>query len=164
VRGFAFRKEDLSFVARAPLVQVCEAELAAPRDAVFAAIADPATWPAWFPNVTGASYPSGPPYGVGTLREARVGGTWWLEELIAWDEDVRWAYTVTRSSVPLARAQVESFELADAAAGTRARWTLAFEPRLLLRLGVPAAPRVIGGVFRRAMRNLDAMLGSVSPR
>lgn len=160
MRGFALRKEDLSFVGRAPLVRVCEAELAAPKTAVFAAIADPSTWPVWFPGVTRACYPSGPPYGVGTVREAHVSGTWWLEELIAWDPDSRWAYTVTRSSVPLARAQVESFELADAGAGTRVHWTLAFEPRLLLRLGARAAPRAIGRVFDRAMEGLRAYLAA----
>src|SRR5262249_37145913 len=51
-----------------------------------------------------------PPYGVWTIREANVGGTRWGEELIAWEDPARWAWTVLRTSVPFAQAQVESFE------------------------------------------------------
>jgi carbon monoxide dehydrogenase subunit G len=155
---FELRREDLSFLTRAPVVHTCDAEVAAPRAAVFAVLTDPRTWPAWFPGVRSASYPSGPPYGVGTVRAAHVGGTRWVEELIAWDADRRWAYTVTRSSVPMARAQVESFELEDSVAGTRVRWTLGFEPRLLMRLGAPFAARTIHRLFRRAMGNLQEYL------
>lgn len=161
---FELRREDLSFLARAPVVHVCDAEVAAPRPDVFAAISDPCTWTSWFPGVRSASYPSPPPYGIGTIREAHVGATRWVEELIAWDANTRWAYTITRSSVPIARAQIESFELCDASGGTRVRWTLACEPRLLMRLGAPFAPRVMGGVFHRAIANLAARLGAAGSR
>jgi carbon monoxide dehydrogenase subunit G len=156
---YELRKEDLSFLTRAPVVHAFEAEVAAPRDAVFAALADPTTWTRWFPGVRSARYGSAPPYGIGTIREAEVSGTLWVEEIIAWDPGRRWAYTVTSASAPIARAQVESFDLADAPAGARVRWTLAFEPRLLLKLSGPLAPIVMGGVFRRAMRNLSIYLG-----
>jgi len=152
---FDLRREDLSFLARAPVVHACDAEVAAPRTQVFAAISDPRTWSSWFPGVRAASYPSPPPYGVGTIREAHVGATRWVEELIAWDADVRWGYTILRSTVPIAWAQIESFELDDAPGGTRVRWTLACEPRLLMRLGSPIAPHVLQKLFRRAMQNLS---------
>jgi uncharacterized protein YndB with AHSA1/START domain len=155
---FALRKEDLGFVERAPIVHVHEAGLAAPPAAVFAALAEPAGWPCWFPNVRAARYTSAPPYGVGTIRQANVGGTNWVEEMIAWDPDARWAWTVVRTSVPFARAQVESFELTAAPAGTRVRWTLALEPRLLARLGAPFLGRTMQRLFERAMRNLDVYL------
>jgi carbon monoxide dehydrogenase subunit G len=155
---FALRKESLAFLDTAPVMHTCAADVAAPRAAVFAVIADPRTWSAWFPGVREASYASPAPYGVGTIRRAHVGRTHWLEEMIAWDEDARWAYTVTRSTVPLANAQVESFELMDAGSATRVRWRLAFEPRLLARLGAPFAPRIISRLFHRAMHNLSAYL------
>jgi carbon monoxide dehydrogenase subunit G len=153
---FDLRKETLAFVGAAPVVQVSETEVAAPRAAVFAVLSDPTTWSDWFPGVRRASYQGPPPYGVGTIRQADVGGTHWVEEIIAWDAEASWAYTVLRSSVPFAKAQVESFALADVAAGTRVRWTLALEPRLLARLGAPFLPRVVGRLFQRAMANLDA--------
>ncbi|MGH7893793.1 MAG: SRPBCC family protein [Candidatus Binatia bacterium] len=148
----------MGFVGRAPVVHVAEAAVAAPRSLVFAALAEPRGWKHWFPNVRDAAYTSPPPYGVGTIREADVAGTRWVEEMIAWDEGTRWAWTVVRASVPFATAQVESFELADASGGTRVRWTLAIEPRLLARLGAPLAARTIPRLLHRAMENLGTRL------
>src|SRR5437016_5288254 len=93
-------------------------------------------------------------HGGGTFREADFGGTRWIEEMIAWDEPARWAWTVTRASVPLATAQVEAFELTETGDGTHVRWTLALEPRLLGRVSAPLAARTIPRLFRRAMDNL----------
>lgn len=155
---FDMRKENLGFARRAPIVHVCDAEVAAPRAVMFATFADARSWRQWFPNVRDASYTSPAPYGVGTIRAARVGRTYWMEEMIAWDEATRWAWTVTRASVPFALAQVECFEFADAGTATHVRWTLALEPRLLARLGAPFAPRVIARLFRQAMLNLEAYL------
>ena len=153
------RREDGGFVDRAHSVHVAEATMAAPRARVFAAFVDPAGWPEWFPNVQRAAYTSPPPFGVGTIREARVGGTRWVEEMIAWDDGQRWAWTVLRASVPFAKAQVECFEFTDAGAGTRIRWTLALEPRLLARLGARFATGAIARLLAQATANLDARLG-----
>jgi hypothetical protein len=160
---FELRKENLGFAARAPVVHVSEAEVAASRPKVFAAFAEPRCWKHWFPNVRDASYTNAPPYGVGTIRQAHVGGTYWIEEMIAWDEGTRWAWTVTRASVPFAKAQVEAFEFIDTGRGTRVRWTLALEPRLLARLGAPFAAGIVSRLFRRAMQNLGVYLQRASP-
>ena len=156
---FAMRREDMGFVARAPLVHVAEAPVAAPRAELFRALVDPGGWPAWFPGVRTVTYETRAPHGVGTVRVADVGRTRWVEEIIAWDVDRRWAWTVVRASVPLATAQVESFELADDGDGTRIRWTLALEPRLIARLGAPFMGRTVSRLLARAMRNLEARLG-----
>lgn len=155
---FHYRKEQISFAERAPVLVSVAARVAAPRSAVFAVMADPDTWPQWFPGVHAASYESGTPYGVGTIRQAHVGRSHWVEELIAWDTDSRWAYTVLRSTTSLARAQIELFDFRDVDGGTEVEWTLALEPRLLARLGTPFMPRVIDRLFRRAMRNLETFI------
>jgi len=155
---FEMRKENVSFVQRAPVVHLSEAVVAAPRALVFAAFAEPRSWQHWFPNVRDASYTGAAPYGVGTIREAHVGGTYWREEMIAWKEGSQLTWTVTHASVPFAKAQVESFEFIEAASGTCVRWTLALEPRLLARLGAPLARGVITRLLRRAMRNLTVHL------
>ena len=155
---FELRKESLGFLGHAPVVHVAEAVIAAPRNAVFGAIADPRGWKHWFPGVREASYTTPPPHGVGTIREANVGGTRWVEELIDWEDPTRWAWTVLRTSVPFARAQVESFEFMEAAGRTRVRWTLALDPRLLARLGAPLAGRMISRLLRQAMENLATYL------
>lgn len=155
---FELRKESLGFVDRAPVVHVAEAVVGTPRRAVFAAIAEPRGWKHWFPGVREASYTTPPPFGVGTIREANVRGTRWVEELIAWDDPKQWAWTVLRTSVPFARAQVESFELTEAPEGTCVRWTLALEPRLLAYLGGPLTGRMTRRLLRRAMKNLAMRL------
>jgi carbon monoxide dehydrogenase subunit G len=139
-------------------VHVAEAVIAAPRNAVFGAITEPRTWKHWFPGVREALYTTPTPYGVGTIREANVGGTRWVEELIDWEDSTRWAWTVLRTSVPFAQAQVELFEFMEAAGKTRVRWTLALEPRLLARLGAPLTGRMISRLLRQAMENLAAYL------
>src|SRR5262249_31426784 len=151
---FEMRKESLGFLDRAPVVPVVEAVIAAPRKAVFGAIAEPRGWKHWFPGVREASYATPPPHGVGTIREATVGGTRWVEEMIDWEDPTRWAWTVLRTSVPFAQAQVELFEFMEETGQTRVRWTLALEPRLLARLGAPLAGRMISRLLRHAMENL----------
>jgi len=155
---FEMRKESLGFLDRAPVVHVAEAVIAAPRKAVFGAIAEPRGWKHWFPGVREASYATPPPHGVGTIREANVGGTRWVEEMIDWEDPTRWGWTVLRASVPFAKAQVELFEFTEAAGETRVRWTLALEPRLLSRLGAPLAGRMTSGLLRRAMEGLAEYL------
>ena len=156
---FALRKETIAFIDRAGSVHAAEATLAASRARVFAAFVDPPGWPTWFPNVQSAAYHTPPPHGVGTIREARVAGTRWVEEMIAWDDGARWAWTVLRATVPFARAQVECFEFADApGGGTRVRWTLALDPRLVARLGSPLATGALRRLLARATANLDARL------
>jgi carbon monoxide dehydrogenase subunit G len=155
---FELRKESLAFLDRAPVVHVAEAMIAAPQHAVFRAIAEPRGWADWFPGVREASYTTPPPFGVGTIREADVRGTRWVEELIEWEDPVRWGWTVLRSSVPFARAQVELFELIEAVGGTRVRWTLAVEPRLLARLTTALAGPMTSRLLREAMANLEPRL------
>ena len=155
---FTLRREGVEFVERARSVHVAEATMTAPRACVFDAFVDPDGWPDWFPNVQRATYTSRPPFGIGTIRVAHVGGTRWVEEMVAWDDGRRWAWTVLRASVPFAKAQVECFEFADAGAGTRIRWTLALDPRLVARLGAPFATRAIRRLLARATTNLDARL------
>jgi carbon monoxide dehydrogenase subunit G len=157
------RKENLAFLDHAPVVHVAESLIAAPRRAVFGAIAEPRGWKHWFPGVREASYTTPPPYGVGTLREANVGGTRWVEEMIDWKDPTRWGWTVLRTSVPFAHAQVELFEFMEAAGQTRVRWTLALEPRLFTRLGAPLTGRTMSSLLRRAMENLAAYLSGTRP-
>src|SRR2546430_9780661 len=161
---FEMRKENLSFLERAPVVHVAEAEVPAARVVVFTALVEPASWKDWFPNVRDVSYATQAPHGVGTVREANFSGTHWIEEMIAWDEPARWAWTVTRASVPFAKAQVESFELTDVAGGTRVRRAPAPEPRPLARGGAALAAPPIPPPLPRAVGKPGASLYRVPAR
>ncbi len=155
---FTMRHEDLEFLDRAPVKQAIEAVVTRKPSAVFAALADAAAWPSWFPGVRAAWYSTPPPHGVGTIREAKVGGTHWVERMIVWDDPSRWGWTVIAASLPFAVAQVESFALHPTTSGTRVCWTIALEPRLLARMGRPFMHRATASLFARAMGNLDAHL------
>ena len=153
---------DLSWIAEAPETYVFEATLRSPRPAVFAAIAaDPSTW-TWFPGLSKASYPSEPPHRVGSKREVMMAGTYYGETMLAWDEPSRWAYRVDESSAPIARSLVEDWVLEEDHGTTVVRWTFAIDPRTAFRAAGPAAPTLMGNLFRRAMKNLDEQLQSAA--
>jgi len=156
---FSLRPVDLGFLDSAEKTYVAERDLAAPRRAVWNAFVDPTSWRHWWPGVVSASYgASRPPYGVGTFREARVGRQRFEEQIVVWDEGRRWGYYIARASVPIARAQLECTELEDRGSGTRVRWILAQDPRLLMRVAAPVFPRVMRSMLGQAMANLDRYL------
>jgi len=153
---FDMRKVDLDFIGVAARTYVAECDLASSRQDVWAAFVDPSTWRNWWPGVESASYgDAGKPYGVGTFRQATVGRQRYEEFIVVWEEGRKWAYYIHRASVPIATAQLECTELEDHGSGTRVRWTLAQDPRLLMRLLGPIFPRIMRALLRKAMRNLD---------
>ena len=154
------RAVDLGFLERAGKVWVMEATVAAPRRDVWRAISDPTVWHHWFPGVQSAWYEGGPPYGVGTVRRAIVGGQRMEEVMLAWDEERRWAYYLAGASYPLARAQLECTELEDCARGTRLRWTIASDRGLLLWLATPVFHPTVTRLWTRAAGNLERWLAA----
>jgi hypothetical protein len=157
---FHLRKVNLDFLDIAERKYVVEERVCAARRELWTAIVDPTTWSHWWPGVVSASYRgAAPSYGVGTLREARVGRQRYEEIVVAWDEGRRWAYCIERATLPIATAQLECTELEDSDGGTRVRWILAQNPRLLMRLSAPLFPRIMRAMFRQAMSNLERYVG-----
>jgi hypothetical protein len=153
---FKMRKVDLAFLEAAPKTYVVECKLASARPDVWKHLVDPTSWRHWWPGVKSASYgDSSRPYGIGTFREATIHGQKYQEYIVVWEEGRRWGYYIDRASVPIARAQLECTELEDCGSGTRARWILAQDPRLLMRLVAPFFPNIMQSMFREAMANLD---------
>lgn len=155
---FPLRSVGLDFLETAEKRYVMECTLAAPRSAVWEAYTDPETWRHWFPGVEAAHYRGPAPYGVGTVREATVSGHRYEEVMVAWEEGERWAYVIVGASVPIAHAQLECTDFEDCGEGTRVRWTLAVDRRLLLRLLAPLFQRHLQRLFERAMGNLEARI------
>ena len=153
---FRMREVGLEFLEEAPRITVVECDVALPRQEVWDAVVDPPSWPEWFPGVRSAAYLGEPPYGVGTTRVADVGGHLMEETMLAWDEGRRWAYRIDRTTLPLAKAQLECTELEDRGSGTRLRWTLATHPGILLWLTGPFFRGTVQRLLERAMRNLEA--------
>lgn len=80
--------------------------------------------------------------------------------MLAWDDGVRWAYRIDRTTLPVSSAHVESTEFEDDGSGTLLRWTLAANPRLMLRLTGPFMEGLLQRLLTRAARNLDRYLGT----
>jgi len=156
---FRMRPVDLGFIGIAPRLFMATCKVAAPRSAVWGAFVDPASWKHWWPGVTSVSYGSSPkPYGVGTFRESTVSGQRYEETLLAWDEQRRFAYRIDRATLPIAKAQVECTEFSDHEIGTRVKWTIACQPRLMIKLAAPVFPRIMDRMLASAMKNLEAYL------
>jgi hypothetical protein len=151
------REVGIEFLDSAPLQWEFEAAVAAPRAAVFAAVAERADWP-WFPGLTGERYEGQQPYGVGTRRHIRMAGVAYHETIVAWSAPSRWAFRVDECSVPMARALVEEWSFRESGAGTTVRWCFAIDPSPAFGAMKALAPTVMRALFVRAMRNLERVL------
>jgi uncharacterized protein YndB with AHSA1/START domain len=152
------RAEDTGFASSARKVFAFDAAVDASRERVFAAIvADPQTWKAWFPGITGGGYVSAGEHGVGATRILGLAGTRVQETILVHDPPRRWSYRVDAATLPIARAIVETWVLDELAGGTRVRWTFAIDPTPWFYL-LPLPKAAIGAVWRRGMRNLGARL------
>jgi uncharacterized protein YndB with AHSA1/START domain len=152
------RTVGLEFLESAPHRFVFEADIAAPRAEVFAAIsADPSTW-MWFPGLDEGRYEGPGPHGVGSIREVRMGDARYRETILVWDEPSRWAYRVDETVDSLIDALVEDWVIEGDGDRSTVRWTFAVEPGPEFEAAISTAEAMIGDAFRQAMANLSAQL------
>jgi uncharacterized protein YndB with AHSA1/START domain len=151
---------DLAFFDDAPLRIPARATLAAPPARVWAALAEPGSWPGWFPLMTRAAWSTDAIARVGAEREValRLLGRF-RERMIAWEPERRVAFTMVGSTSPMARRLAEDYRLApDGAGGTTLDWVFAAEPTALGALARPGLVPMMRGIFARAGRRLGATL------
>jgi uncharacterized protein YndB with AHSA1/START domain len=157
----ALRPETLDFVDRAPLRVSQATTVGAPPLRVFAAFADAPSWPRWFPLMRRASWTSAEIERVGAEREVALHllGVY-RERFLAWEPGVRFAFTMTETSSPLAKAIVEDFQMAPVRDGeaTRLSWTLAAEPSVIGRAARPVIEGLMRRVFLASGPRLEAYL------
>ena len=126
---------------------------------VFVAITDPATFARWFPDFRAAHWVSGTPPGPGSVREVRLRALAVRERILVWEPGKRFAFTVISASQPLLARMVEDYRLtANEQGGTRVQWTVAYQPRLVVRPLAPLLRPVFGRLFRRACDELRRYL------
>jgi hypothetical protein len=136
-----------------------DARVDASRDRVFEAIvADPRTWRAWFPGITGGRYARAGEHGVGATRFLGLAGTQVQETILVYEKPSRWLYRVDAAPIPIARALVETWAFELRGDGTHVRWTVAIDPTPLFYLLLPFPQAMLGALWGRAMRNLGAHL------
>jgi uncharacterized protein YndB with AHSA1/START domain len=108
------RAEGSDFATSARKVFVFDAVVDASREKVFEAIvADPQTWKAWFPGITGGGYASAGDHGVGATRVLGLAGARVRETILVHEEPRRWIYRVDETPIPVARAAVETWLLEE---------------------------------------------------
>ncbi|MGW2595417.1 SRPBCC family protein [Streptomyces sp. NPDC001515] len=153
------RPVGLDFVESAPLRLVFAAEVSAPPDVVYRALADDVEgWPSWFTQVTRAV-----PMDGGAGREVRLrGGVTFAETIVAAEPGERYAYRIDRSNAPGLHALVEEWRLAPAGRGTRVQWTFAAGGSPVFRFLLGRGRSVVGRSFRDAVRRLDRRLAAAS--
>lgn len=157
----ALRPETLDFLERAPLRVSQSATIGATPLRVFAVFADAPSWPRWFPLMHRASWSSPEIEQVGAVREVALHGLGiYRERFIAWEPGSRFAFTMTETSSPLARAIVEDFQMSPVRDGeaTRLSWTLAAEPTTVGRVAKPFVEGIMRRVFLASGPRLEAYL------
>ena len=162
---FHCHRVDAAFFDNAPMRFVNAVELEArPRD-VFAILADPASWPRWFPGMRKAKWTSAATKSVGSTRTVALAMLTFDERFFRWQPDRRISFYVTAQSQPLVHALAEDYLLDEVPANmTRLTYTVAMEPRSLVRLGGPLSRAYFGSMFGKACEGLQRYVGRPASR
>ena len=118
------------FVNTAKKVVRVERIIDASAATLWSIVTDTPTWSEWFPTMTRAESVS-PRATLGSTRTVKVGALVAEERIIVSDEPERWAFTVTRTNLPIAQRLLEQLEFEDVPtdrARTRVLYTGAIDP------------------------------------
>ncbi len=150
---------DAGFLDSAKKTFVVEKIIDLPIETVWQAFADSANWKHWFPGVIAAGYETAngeidKTPGPGSIRWSHVGKQHYRETMIHWQESKRWSYRIDECTLPIAYAQLEVTEFETVAGGTLVRWTLACNPRWLMRLASPFLKKTMSKILHQALKSL----------
>jgi uncharacterized protein YndB with AHSA1/START domain len=149
---------ELDWIERAPQTVRVSEHIEAPPAAVFALFADAASWPRWFPLMTRATW-LGTPGQVGSDREVTMRGFGtFVERILAFDRDRRFAFTVHKSSSGMMSRFGEDYRLTPEGPGTRFDWIMGAEAAGIGKLAAPGMRIFMKRLLTRAARNLDTQL------
>jgi carbon monoxide dehydrogenase subunit G len=158
-----FAALDTTFFSSASHRITVDVRVNQPIERVFTAVAEhPEQWYRWFPGFgRDSQYTSPQPHGVGSTRRVEVGRRPMEEVVIAWQAPTRWAFAITRASMPGITALAEDYRL-DAVDDriTVVSWTFAAELAPRLR---PVGPLLLRGarpLVTRAFHKLDRVLSA----
>lgn len=151
----ACARVGLDFIDDAPVRFANSVDLAVTPEQLWEVLADASAWPRWATVITGVTWTSPQPYGVGTTRTVTMrGGIVGAEEFLAWEPHSRMAFRFNECSTRAVGAFAEDYEIVPTAGGCRLTWTLAQRPTGPSRLVMAAGRPVLDRVFRRFLGNL----------
>ena len=134
------------------------AQLDADPIAVFAELGDPSLW---FPLMRRSVWKTGATSGVGAEREiqhAIFGRA--RERMLAWDQGVRVAFTMTEVSSPFVEQMGEEWLVSREDIYTRLDFKVVATPTRLGRLAQPVLRRSLQMMFTRACTNIQKRAGT----
>ena len=154
---FACHSVDASFFDAAPMRFRNIVDLDTTPAEVFAIFDDASSWPKWFAGMHKVAWTSGEPHGVSATRTVWMAPLLTLDErFFRWEPGRRISFFLTGHSQPLAHALAEDYLLEETAPGkTRFTYTVAMEPRLLVRMAGPVSRAYFGSMFRNACQGLQ---------
>ena len=117
-----------AWIASAPIRTAASVEIGAPPEAVWPLLADHAAWADWFAMVDRMEV-TGAPTGVGGTRRIVIQRLPFDEEFTVWDEPRQFAWSVTRSWLPILSSMAESVLLTPTDAGCRLDYTQGLQAR-----------------------------------
>lgn len=130
-------------------------ELAITPQQLFEVLADAESWPQWAKVITGVTWTTPEPRGVGTMRTVTMrGGLVGAEEFIAWEEHTMLAFRFNEASEKRIRAFAERYDVVPTAGGCRLTWTLAMEVSGVARFTLAPSKPLLDVGFRRFLKNL----------
>lgn len=147
---FSTQPVEESFFDTAPLRLRATFDITRPASKLWADLTaeNPLAWCQILQSVT---WTSPRPFGVGTTRIVRsLGGASILNEFFfRWEDERRMSFYAVESSTPLFRRFAEDY-LVEPMSETSCRfvWTIAIEPRPVLRIGNPVNKLLLSTLFR----------------
>lgn len=145
----------LEWIDHAPVRASRSRRIGQPPSVAWAAIADHASWPQWFPRMVSAEA-AATGEGVGGSRHVDVGLVQVDEEFLAWEPERRFAFTVTASSRPGLVSMAEDVRLTpDGTGACTVTYTIGMEPN-----GARYLRPVLEPVLRRALTDVLAGFAS----
>ena len=147
----------LSDIDTAPFQLRLSQELSVSPEAVFAELADPQRWIAWFPLMHQARWVSSLTHAVGAEREVSLYALGrFHERMLAWEPGGRLTFTMLASTSPLASQMTEDHRLTRTPGGcTRFDYCAAIVPTALGKLAAPALRLTLQQLVTRAGKNLE---------
>jgi hypothetical protein len=160
---FDMKKSTLDWTSRAHSSFHYEAVLDATPEVVFDILADVDQWALWFDEFEGAEWVSEEHGGVGSRRAIYMDILDAHEEFLAWEPGKRFAFCLTKATLPLAERLVEDYQMAPLPGGRcQFTWKVYYEPKWFLKPLNPVVRLQFGKMFADAVDSLSKYVRSRS--
>ncbi|MBF6172063.1 SRPBCC family protein [Nocardia blacklockiae] len=146
---------EASFAETAPYRYSNSVELNVTPEQVFEVLADASAWPRWATVITGVTWTSPEPRGIGTTRTVHMrGGIVGNEEFLAWEPNTHMAFRFNECSTKGITAFAEDYRIVPTAGGCRLTWTMAMAGDRPTSVSLRLFGPLMNATFRYFLRNL----------